>query len=221
MSEGRILTMNHKKFLIQSLSLFFIIALFSGVVFAVDTVEIDYGDQATVEGYAQTMFDQGYNLYQAGRYGDAIQFFIDATTSKPDFTKAWYWLARTYQEQNMIDEAIWAWKKVVSLDPTNTQAQYFLNKMENWKMYGKDAWEAYEQAQNAYMQGQYIPAIQLFNTAIKANPGLEVAYYWLGISQLKNGDFTAAMKSLEQYLILQPSDKNAQYWMNQAKKGKK
>jgi len=221
MSEGRILTMNHKKFLIQSLSLFFIIALFSGVVFAVDTVEIDYGDQATVEGYAQTMFDQGYNLYQAGRYGDAIQFFIDATTSKPDFTKAWYWLARTYQEQNMIDEAIWAWKKVVSLDPTNTQAQYFLNKMENWKMYGKDAWEAYEQAQNAYMQGQYIPAIQLFNTAIKANPGLEVAYYWLGISQLKNGDFTAAMKSLEQYLILQPSDKNAQYWLNQAKKGKK
>ena len=213
--------MNHKKFLIQSLSLFFIIALFSGVVFAVDTVEIDYGDQATVEGYAQTMFDQGYNLYQAGRYGDAIQFFIDATTSKPDFTKAWYWLARTYQEQNMIDEAIWAWKKVVSLDPTNTQAQYFLNKMENWKMYGKDAWEAYEQAQNAYMQGQYIPAIQLFNTAIKANPGLEVAYYWLGISQLKNGDFTAAMKSLEQYLILQPSDKNAQYWLNQAKKGKK
>jgi len=213
--------MNLKTHIFISLSIFFIILLFSAVGLAVDTVEIDYGDQATVEGYAQTMFDQGYNLYQAGRYGDAIQFFIDATTSKPDFTKAWYWLARTYQEQNMIDEAIWAWKKVVSLDPNNTHAQYFLNKMENWKIYGKDAWEAYEQAQNAYMQGQYVPAIQLFNIAIKANPGLDAAYYWLGISQLKNGDSAAAVKSLEQYLTLQPNDKNAQYWLNQAKKGKK
>jgi len=213
--------MNWKTGLSASVSMFLMLFLFSGIVFALDTVEIDYGDRATVEGYAQTMFDQGYNLYQAGRYGDAIQFFIDATTAKPDFDKAWYWLARTYQEQNMIDEAIWAWKKVINLDPNNTHAQYFLNKMVNWNQYGKEAWEAYEQAQNAYLQGQYLPAIQLFNTAIKANPGLEVAYYWLGISQLKNGDFATAVKSLEKYLTFQPKDKNAQYWLNQAKKGKK
>jgi len=119
------------------LSIFLLFFIFSGLGYALDTVEIDYGDQNTVEGYAQTMFDQGYNLYQAGRYGDAIQFFIDATSSKPDFAKAWYWLARTYQENNMVDEAIWAWRKVIQLDPSNAQAQYFLNKMQNWKLYGK------------------------------------------------------------------------------------
>ena len=56
---------------------------------------------------------------------------------------------------------------------------------------------------------------------IRENPSLEVAYYWLGISQLKNEDYAAAVRSLEKYLTLQPQDKNAQYWLNQAKKGKR
>lgn len=213
--------MNRNFNMIFLLSLFLLFFVFSGLVYALDTGEIEYGDQNTIEGYAQTMFDQGYNLYQAGRYGDAIQFFIDATSAKPDFDKAWYWLARTYQENNMVDEAIWAWRKVIQLDPSNTQAQYFFKKMQNWKLYGKEAWEIYEQAQNAYLQNQFIPAIQLFEAAIRENPNLEVAYYWLGISQLKNGDYAAAVKSLEKYLTLQPQDKNAEYWLNQAKKGKK
>jgi len=202
------------------LGIFLLFFSLSGMVFALDPVEIDYGDQNAVEGYAQTMFDQGYNLYQAGRYDDAVQFFIDAITVKPDLAKAWYWLARTYQETNMVDEAIWAWQKVIQLEPDNTQAQYFLKKMQNWKLYGKEAWEAYEQAQNAYLQGQYTPAIQLFETAIQENPNFDAAYYWLGISQLKNGDHAAATRSLEKYLTMQPQDKNAQYWLNQAKKGK-
>lgn len=202
------------------LGMFLLFFSLPGMSFALDTVEIDYGDQNTVEGYAQTMFDQGYNLYQVGRYDDAVQFFIDAITAKPDFVRAWYWLARTYQETNMVDEAIWAWQKVIQLEPDNAQAQYFLKKMQSWKLYGKEAWEAYEQAQNAYLQGQYTSAIQLFETAIKENPNFDAAYYWLGISQLKNGDYAAATRSLEKYLIIQPQDKNAQYWLNQAKRGK-
>ena len=46
-----------------------------------------YSFDVTTEGYAQVMFDQGYNLYQAGRKEEAIQFFVEAVTAKPNFTK--------------------------------------------------------------------------------------------------------------------------------------
>ncbi|MDK2896855.1 MAG: hypothetical protein PWP04_975 [Candidatus Atribacteria bacterium] len=173
--------------------------------------------EVPAEGYAQVMFDQGYNLYQAGRKEEAIQFFIEAVTTKPDFTKAWTWLARTYQEENMLNEAIWAWRKVLELEPGNSQAKYFLEKCENWKKYGKEPWEAYEQGYLFYEQQDYFQAIEYFNKAISQNPQMDKAYYWLGIANLEVGDYHQAEWALEKYLSFHPDDANVQYWLRVAK----
>ncbi|MBP9015136.1 MAG: tetratricopeptide repeat protein [Candidatus Atribacteria bacterium] len=176
-----------------------------------------YSFDVPSEGYAQVMFDQGYNLYQEGRKEEAIQFFVEAVTTKPNFTKAWFWLARTYQEEEMIDEAIWAWKKVVQLEPDNTQAKYFLEKCENWKKYGKDAWENYEQGYLKFENKDYSAAIKLFQQAISINPNMDKAYYWLGMAYFETKDYQNAIRALEKYLSLQPNDKAAQYWLKEAK----
>jgi len=176
-----------------------------------------YGFDVTSEGYAQVMFDQGYNLYQAGRKEEAIQFFVEAVITKPNFTKAWFWLARTYQEEGMIDEAIWAWRKVVELEPDNAQAKYFLEKCENWKKYGKEAWDNYEQGYLKFESKDYPAAIELFRQAISLNPNLDKAYYWLGMTYFETKDYHNAVRALEKYLSLRPDDKTAQYWLKEAK----
>jgi len=176
-----------------------------------------YSIDVPEEGYAQVMFDQGYNLYQVGRKEEAIQFFIEAVTTKPDFVKAWIWLARTYQEEDMYDEAIWAWEKVVKLEPENQQARYFLQKVRNWKQYGKDAWENYERGIVALERGEPYDAIEYFKKAIEANKTFDKAYYWLGIASFRTGDYHNAVWALEKYTVLRPDDATGQYWLKEAR----
>ncbi|MCS7241336.1 MAG: tetratricopeptide repeat protein [Candidatus Caldatribacterium sp.] len=178
---------------------------------------VPYSTDVPAEGYAQVMFDQGYNLYQAGRKTEAIQFFIEAVTTKPDFTKAWFWLARTYQEEDMYDEAIWAWEKVLQLEPQNEQARYFLKKVKNWKEYGKDAWENYERGIVALEKEEIYDAVEYFKRSIEANPRFDKAYYWLGVANLRSGDYYNAVWALEKYLALRPDDPNGQYWLREAR----
>lgn len=193
------------------LGLFFL----TSMAFAQPDIELPAGPGATREGYAQTMFDQGYNLYQAGRTEEAVQFLMEAVTTLPEFTKAWDWLARIYMEENMINEAIWAWRKVVQLDPTDARARYFLLKMENWNHYGKQAWEAYEQGQIAYHEQDYTQAVSSLRSAVEANPQFVDAWYWLGISYMRAGDNPNAIAALERVLELNPAHAEAQYWLGQ------
>lgn len=204
-------------FLIKGILILILWGIGMSPTFAVDTETPLYSFDVSAEGYAQVMFDQGYNLYQVGRKAEAIQFFIEAVTTKPNFTKAWLWLARTYQEEEMLDEAIWAWKKVVELEPENPQAQYFLKKCENWKKYGKEAWERYEKGIIAYENKEYYDAIELFKMAIEANKQFDKPYYWLGITNYKVGDYLNAVWALERYLQFQPNDTKAQYWLREAR----
>lgn len=198
------------------LPLFFLL-LVTPLAQAVDFEQPVYSFDVPAEGYAQVMFDQGYNLYQVGRKEEAIQFFVEAVTTKPNFTKAWFWLARTYQEEGMIDEAIWAWQKVLGLEPDNSQAKYFLEKCQNWKKYGKDAWDSYEQGYLKFENQDYPTAIELFRQAISLNPNMDKAYYWLGVTYFEIEDYHNAIWALEKYLSLQPNDKTAQYWLKEAR----
>ncbi len=191
-----------------------ILGMWAQTSFALDT---PYSFDVSAEGYAQVMFDQGYNLYQAGRKSEAVQFFIEAVTTKPNFVKAWFWLARTYQEEGLLDEAIWAWKKVVELEPENTQARYFLKKCQNWKQYGKESWESYERGIVAFEAKEYFDAIEFFQKAIAANSNFDKPYYWLGIAHYQVGDYHNAVWALEKYLLFKPNDSTAQYWLKEAR----
>jgi tetratricopeptide (TPR) repeat protein len=199
--------------------LILLVVLSFSAVWAVEEVQPPYSFDVTAEGYAQVMFDQGYNLYQEGRKEEAIQFFIEAVSTKPNFIKAWKWLARTYQEEGMYDEAIWAWGKVLELAPDDKQAAYFKEKCENYKKYGKAAWDSFEEGIVAYQNGDYFSAIPLFEEAIRNNPEFDKAYYFLGAALIKVEDYHRAVWAFEKYLAFHPDDEKAQYFLKVAQKG--
>ncbi len=176
----------------------------------------EYG--ITPEGYAQVMFDSGYNLYQRGELQKAIEFFTEAVSAWPDFTKAWEWLARTYQETELYQNAVFAWEQVLRLDPGYEPARYFRRVVEKWEKYGKEAWQKYEAGHVAYGEGDMFAASQHFQQAISENPSFDLPYYWLGVTSLKLGDALNAEWALERFLSMNPGNPEGEFWLREAQR---
>ena len=84
----------------------------------------------------------------------------------------------------MIDEAIWAWKKVVQLEPDNTQAKYLENA--SLEKYGKDAWEVMNRL--SQLKTKLLCCYRAFRQAISLNP-MNKAHYWLGMAYFETKDY--------------------------------
>lgn len=168
-----------------------------------------------VEAYAQTMFDQGYNLYLAGNVGEALFFLGEAVEAKPDFKKAWWWTARIYEEGGSFDQAIRAWERVVSLDPSDREASYFLERARRRALYGKEAWDAFERGTVLSERGDHAGAEASFRKAVELNPSFAEAHYRLGVSLARLGRRDEAISSLRRCLEIEPNHEGARWWLKE------
>lgn len=164
------------------------------------------------EAYAQTMFDQGYNLYLAGDLREALLFLGEAVEVRPDFKKAWWWMARIYEEGGSFDQASRAWERVVSLDPSDREASYFLERARRRALYGKEAWDAFERGVVFAERGDHASAEASFRRAVELNPSFAEAHYRLGVSLARLGRTEEAILSLRRCLELEPDHEGARWW---------
>lgn len=79
---------------------------------------------------AYKSYTDAYALYEKGDIKGALRKYNDAVTLAPDFSKAHYWIARIYMEQEMYAAAAKKWRKVLELDPGNKNAKWFLQVAE-------------------------------------------------------------------------------------------
>lgn len=70
--------------------------------------------------------DEGIARYQAGRYADALPFFLQATAQRPDDARGWIWLGANYVQLQRWNEAVQALQRAIALDPQNAAAHLLL-----------------------------------------------------------------------------------------------
>ena len=66
---------------------------------------------------AEDFFLSGLDLYSEGKHEEAIAAYRRAIEADPNYTDALHGLARIYQDQNRLDEAIAISQQLAQLDP--------------------------------------------------------------------------------------------------------
>ncbi|MHA1928897.1 MAG: tetratricopeptide repeat protein [Candidatus Thorarchaeota archaeon] len=70
---------------------------------------------------AESLFKQGEEIINQGRYEEAEQYFRKVIEIQPDHAEAWNSLAITLLKQDRYDEAEQAFRKIIELRPEFTE----------------------------------------------------------------------------------------------------
>ncbi|MCL2682494.1 MAG: OmpA family protein [Bacteroidales bacterium] len=115
---------------------------------------------------AENFYNRGLNEYDAGKYQSAISFFRSAVNEAPNYAEAWLMLGETYEQNNMPDSAIFAYRKFADLNPSiHPRALYNLGALEY-------AQGLYEESEQHFLQYLTFP-IRSEETRARANASLE------------------------------------------------
>ena len=79
-----------------------------------------------VEAY--TAFEEGVNLYSAGSLSEAKTKFTEATQANPDYAEAWGWLGRVNFENSNFTQAVEAYRRAYTLNPSEQAYRYFYSE---------------------------------------------------------------------------------------------
>ena len=136
-------------------------------------------------------------------YDKAEASYKQALEIKPDFAEAYNGLATVYNSQKKFDLAAEAGKKAAELSgagagagsgaPAGGNASAVFNK-------GVILWNA----------GKIPEAKAQFEQAVKLDPNLAEAHYWLGMATVNEGKLPDAVQHFETYLKLAPTGQYAE-----------
>ncbi len=168
-------------------------------------------------------YNDGVVLYQKGERDGAAKAFQQAVTLKPDLKPAWKVLAQMAFERKDYANALTDARKVVELDPKDTELLQILmvaSRETNDPAaadYRKRYYDAnadspdvnYNFGVEAYNAKDYTGASAYFSKATQIKPDLAVAYFWLGMTQYNMKNFGTAKASFQKYLQLDPNGSQA------------
>ncbi|HEU4522527.1 MAG TPA: tetratricopeptide repeat protein, partial [Thermoanaerobaculia bacterium] len=159
-------------------------------------------------------------LANEGKHAEAVAKFEEAVAAKPDLTVGWQALARMSVRTKNYDRAIAAAEKALEADSEDTDMLAVLfesytgkgNKAkaeEYRKQLPANASSLFNDAAKAINAGKDAEAEPLLRQAITADANFAPAYYELGMLYVRSGKNADARKSLEKYLELEPTGKDA------------
>ena len=158
---------------------------------------------------AQTLIDQGKELYKNDQDEQAAETFQQAIRLSPDFAEAHLRLGMAYAALEKKDEAEASYKKAVELYKKKVQAD------------AKDADAFFNLGQAQSLLHQDEEAVRAFRQATRLKPDDEEAFYQLGMSESRLAHYPEAITAFQKALELDPNDYRATDALETAQEGAK
>jgi len=176
-------------------------------------------------------FAAGVALNKEGKHQEAIAKFNAVLEQAPKCTECYLNIAAIQAEMKAYDESEASYRRALEIDPNSAEAYTGLASLYNAQKKFEQAAEASAQAQKLSASGpggaasasavfnqgviawnaSRIPdAKKSFQEAVRLDPNLADAHYWLGMANLNEGNMDEAAKSFESYLKLAPTGQYAE-----------
>ena len=175
-------------------------------------------------------FDMGVKLSNEGKHDEAIDKFNEVLKEAPKCVECYTNIASLQLSKKDFDAAEATYKQALAINPSSAEAYNGLATVYNAQKKFDQAAEASAQAaklgaaspggasaSTVFNQGviawnaSKIPeAKKAFEEAVRLDPKLAEAHYWLGMANLNEGKMPEAAKSFEEYLKLDASGKYAE-----------
>jgi tetratricopeptide (TPR) repeat protein len=169
---------------------------------------------------AVAAYNEGAALFNAQKFPDAQAKFQEAVTAKPDLIAGWQALARVAIATKDYPKAIEAANKAIEGDPDETDMYSVLytaytatgdkqKAAEVKKKLPANAGMLFNDAAKLINSGKDADAEVLLKQAIVADDKFAVAYYELGMLDVRLGKNADAKVNLQKYIELDPTGKDA------------
>jgi tetratricopeptide (TPR) repeat protein len=175
-------------------------------------------------------FEMGVKLSNEGKPDEAIAKFQEVIKEAPKCVECYTNIASLQLGKKDYDAAEATYKQALTVNPSSAEAYNGLATVYNAQKKFDQAAEASAQAaklgaaapggasaSTVFNQGviawnaSKVPeATKAFEEAVRLDPKLAEAHYWLGMANVNEGKLPEAAKSFEEYLKLDPSGKYAE-----------
>jgi tetratricopeptide (TPR) repeat protein len=182
----------------------------------------------------KSAFEQGVTLSNEGKHDEAIAKFNEVIAGAPKCSECYMNIATIQTRKKDYDQAEATYKKVLEINPSSADAYNGLATVYNAQRKFDQAAEASAQAQKlsaaaggaagggasastvfnqgviAWNASKVAEAKKHFEEAVRIDPKLADAHYWLGMANLNEGKMPEAAKAFEAYLNLAPTGQYAE-----------
>ena len=175
-------------------------------------------------------FEAGVNASNAGNLDEAVAKFNAVLAEVPKCVECYTNIAAVHVRKKEYDQAEAMYKKALEINPSSFDAYNGLANVYNAQKKFDLAAEASAQAQKlgaaapggasassvfnqgviAWNASKIADAKKSFQEAVKLDPKMADAHYWLGMANLNEGNMPDAAKAFEEYLKLAPTGQYAE-----------
>ncbi|MCX6089726.1 MAG: tetratricopeptide repeat protein [Candidatus Atribacteria bacterium] len=171
------------------------------------------GGRTDLVSATQAYLRLAYSYVTQKKYDLALNSLNDAIAIRPTFAEAFFLMGKVCYEQGDTGRAQEYWNKAYALNPSLKQAQYFASEAGKAATFGKDAYESYRTGYRFYSSGDLKNAAQYFRGAIKLNPTMKEAQYWLGRTLYDLGELDEAEGVWKKVIEIDPFDSQAKRFL--------